>query len=155
MATRSIFALTLMCALAACGSDTITGPTAAIPAHEVLLAITVPGACLTGVCVPPSSDVNTIAQVTITNSGTAAVYLHSCGGQISIVEQEFGGGVWENIGPAVTCTDDATPTILAAGGSLQLNWYFASGRRRLVLGVGTTPALSDEALSVSASADIP
>jgi hypothetical protein len=136
---------------AACSSP--TAPTPPITAHGVTLSVEVPGRCLLA-CDPVSNEVTTPGLVTLRNTAPTVAYVRRCGPTPAISEQEFVGGQWVNVGPAISCINAPGPISIAAGDSLQLNWFFASGRRRLVLGVASQATMSDEALVASASVDV-
>jgi hypothetical protein len=70
-------------------------------------------------------------------------------------EEQFLNGQWALVGPAVTCPVTTGPVALAPGDSLRVNWFFATGQRRIVLGVAGKPDLSDAALDASAAFDVP
>jgi hypothetical protein len=142
-------------ALALIGCDNNVGPVPADPVHGVLITITAPGRCLAGGCDPASSDATTLGLVRILNTGTSPAYLATCGPHPALGEQQFIDGEWKNVGPAITCTFPAVSGTLAAGDSIQLNWFFGRGRHRLVLTVAGVPTMADETLDTSASFDIP
>ena len=140
--------------LAACARD-ITAPGGAVQVHDVLIAVAMPGRCLVGGCDPPSADRTHLGLISVLNTGSATAYLQACGTQASLAEQQFVDGAWAFVGPAITCPNTPGPIALAAGDSIQVNWFFASGVRRIVLGVGGQVTISDEALSASAPVDVP
>ena len=145
--------LILAIVLAAC-ADAATAPTAANPVHGVLITITAPGPCLTGGCDPPFGSA-TLALVRLQNTGASVAYLQACGNYPAIGDQQLVKGQWANMGPAYTCAFPSRPIPLAPGDSLRLNWYFAAGQHRLVLGVASDPTFTDEGLDTSAAVFIP
>jgi hypothetical protein len=100
-------------------------------------------------------DRRTLALVRVVNTGSSTSYLQTCGQQSALIEQQFVNGRWQYVGPAITCPNGAGPIALAPGDSVQVNWFLASGRSRIVLGVARRLDLSDEALDTSAAVDIP
>jgi hypothetical protein len=114
-----------------------------------------PGRCLVGGCDPPSADRTHLGLISVLNAGSATAYLQACGAQASLAEQQFVDGAWVFVGPAITCPNTPGPIALAAGDSIQVNWFFATGVRRIVLGVGGQLTMSDEALSASAPVYVP
>lgn len=148
---RSVrFLLAAVFAVAACSND-ITGPTAAVVADDVVITATVPGSCRPGVACDPISPSYTLGLITVRNNGTAAAYLRTCGSTVRLTEQQLVNGQWQAVGPAITCAVGPVSIALAAGDSIQSNWWFAPGTRRLALGVAPTADLSGEALAASAS----
>jgi hypothetical protein len=138
--------------LAAC-ADAATGPsapTAANPAHGVLITITAPGPCLAGGCDPPFGSA-TLALVRLQNTSTSVAYLQACGVYPAIGDQQLVNGKWVNMGPAYTCAFPSQSIPLAPGDSLRLNWYFATGQHRLVLAVASNSTFTDEAIGTSAA----
>jgi hypothetical protein len=140
--------------LVACRRE-IAAPLGANPVHEVLISVAVPGRCLVGGCDPPSADRTNLGLVRVLNAGSSTAYLEACGQQAAIVEQQFLNGAWAFVGPAIACPNTPGPIALAPGDSIQANWFFASGLRRIVLGVAATLNMSDEALDTSAAVAIP
>jgi hypothetical protein len=141
-------------ALSACGTN-VTAPLSANPVHDVLISVTIPGQCIVGGCDPPGGGRTNLALVTVTNTGSTTAYLQACGQQSAMAEQQLINGAWVNVGPAITCPVTPGPIALAAGQSIHSNWFFATGRRRMVVGVGGLPSLADAALDTSASFDVP
>lgn len=111
------------------------------------------GPCLF-TCDPPGGGL-TRALVTVRNTGTATAYLQACGTYAAMKEQLLVDGQWTFTGPAIACPVTPGPIVLAAGDSLRSNWFFATGRRRLVLGVASAQDLSDTELAASAAFDVP
>ena len=148
---NTIRTIALLLALAACTND--MAPTSANPVHAVLITVDVHGRCLVGGCDPPGGDVS-LTLVRILNTGTATAFLQACGNRPALGEQQLVNGVWVNVGPAAACVFTPGPIALAAGDSIQVNWWFESGTRRLVLGVAGKSDMSDEELDSSASFQI-
>lgn len=148
---RTLGVLLLSAALVAC-NDT-TAPMAAQPADDVLMTVEVPGRCLVGGCDPVGPDRTTLALVTITNTGASTAYLRTCGGVADLMEQQLQGGKWVASSTLVPqCALPPTPSIaLAAGQSVQVNWFFEFVTSRLLLDVGTTADLSDAQTDASAA----
>jgi hypothetical protein len=145
--------MSMLAMTVACGSATDPlGPNAHV-VHNVLITVAVPGTCLFS-CDPPGPNL-TLALVTVLNTGTTTSYLQTCGQQAAYAEQVLVDGQWLNVGPAITCPVGNVPISLAAGDSVQINWFFASGRRRVTLGVGSKVDMSDAGLATSAEVDIP
>ena len=145
---NTIRTIALLLALAACTND--MAPTSANPVHSVLITVDTHGRCLVGGCDPPGANLS-LTLVRILNTGTAPAFLSACGTFPALGEQQLVNGVWVNVGPALACVFTPGPIALAAGDSVQVNWWFASGTRRLVLGVAGKSDLSDEDLDTSAS----
>jgi hypothetical protein len=139
--------------LAGCGAG-MTAPTQPVTAFGVLLTVTVPGRCL-ATCDPISPTVSRVGLVRVLNAGPQTVYFPNCGAPAGITEQELVNGMWVTVGPVIgyACTTNG-PTTLAAGDSIQLNWIFAPGRRRLVTTVASSASLTDPAPDASASFDV-
>jgi hypothetical protein len=150
MYTSRQFLLVVVLAAAACGKD-VTGPNAVI-FDNVVITAAVPGHCRAGLsCDPIGPPYTTLGLITVHNNGTAAAYLHACGSAVALTEQQLVDGQWQNVGPAITCAQGPVSIALAAGDSIQTNWWFAPGTRRLALGVAPAADLSGEALDASAS----
>ncbi len=147
------FALALLLDACQHGGD-LTSPVAN-PVDNVLITVMVPGQCLNLGCDPPSADRTTLALVRVRNTGSVTSYLQTCGQQSALAEQQFVNGQWQDVGPAITCPVGAGPIALSPGDSIRVNWFFATGRRRIVLGVAGSVDLSNEGLSTSAAVDIP
>jgi hypothetical protein len=144
------FLLAAVFAAAACGKD-IAG-LKGIVVDQVVIDAAVPGNCRNGLaCDPIGPPYTTLGLITVHNNGTAAAYLHACGSEIAMTEQQLVGIEWQNVGPAITCAQGPVSIALAAGDSIQTNWWFAPGTRRLVLGVAPAADLTGEALAASAS----
>jgi hypothetical protein len=120
-------------------------------AHDVSVSVEIPGICIAGGCDPVGAEVLTLALIRIRNAGTSTAFLHACGLGVALQEQQLIDGSWINVGPAVACVIPSTPIQLAAGESLRFNRFYASGTRRLTLGVAGNLSLSDEALATSAA----
>lgn len=145
------FLLAAVFAVAACSKD-ITGPTAAVVADDVVITATVPGSCMNGLaCDPFSPSYTTLGLITVRNNGTAAAYLRTCGSTVSMTEQQLVNGQWQAVGPAVLCAQGPVSIALAAGDSIQSNWWFGPGTWRLAIGVAPAADLTGEALDASAS----
>ncbi len=121
----------------------------------MLITVVIPGNCIVGGCDPPSADRTHLALVSVLNTGSVTAYLQACGDYAAMEEQQFVNGQWAFVGPAITCPVTPGPIVLAPGDSIQVNWFFATGRRRIVLGVASMLDLSDEALDSSAAFDVP
>ena len=141
-------------AVTACAKD-VTGPSSAIGADGMTISVDFNGGYIVGGCDPPGGGRTHLTLVTITNTGTATAYLTACGTYAAVGEQQFIDGQWTYVGPAISCPVTPGPIVLAAGASLRSNWWFATGRRRLVVGVGSDAALSDATLDASAGFDVP
>ena len=140
---------------AACAQD-VTAPGGAITVHGVLITVAMPGRCLVGGCDPPGAGRTNLGLVTVLNTGTSTAYLEACGLQAAMEEQQFVNGQWvfaDN--PAISCPNTPGPITLAAGDSIQANWFFAAGLRRIVLGDAGAVNLSDESLGASAPIAVP
>jgi hypothetical protein len=144
MRLSPIFALAFV---AAC-SDSTSPPTSA---HGVMIALQVPGPCLLA-CDPVPNPTTTPGLVTLRNTASTTAYLEHCGSAASLSEQVFVNGQWLDVptGVAVTCAQSG-PVTIAPGDSLRLNWFFQTGRRRLLLRVSTDATLSDVAIATSSS----
>lgn len=138
--------------ISACARD-VTAP-ADPGALHVLLTVTIPGHCLVGGCDPPGGGRTSLALVRALNTGTTTVSLQTCGDYVQFREEQFVEGQWQWVGPAITCPINHGPITLAPGDSLQVNWWFASGTRRMVL-AGSTTDFRDSSVSTSASFVIP
>lgn len=144
------FLLLAALAAVACGKA-VTGPGAVI-VDDVVITATVPGPCRNGLaCDPIGGDYTTLGLITVRNNGTAAAYLQACGSTVALSEQQLVDGQWQFVGPAILCAQGPVSIALAAGDSIQSNWWFAPGTRRLTLGVASAPDLTGEALDASAS----
>jgi hypothetical protein len=144
------FLLVAVFAAAACGKD-VTGPSAVV-VDDVVITATVPGNCRDGLaCDPIGAPYTTLGLITVRNNGTAAAYLRACGSTAALTEQQLVDGQWQAVGPAVLCAQGPVSIALAAGDSIQTNWWFAPGTRRLALGVAPAADLTGEALDASAS----
>ncbi len=142
--------LVAVLAVAACKND-VAGLTAVI-VDDVVISPTVPGNCRDGLaCDPIGPPYTTLGLITVHNNGTATAYLHACGSDVAMSEQQLVDGQWQNVGPAILCAQGPVSISLVAGDSIQTNWWFAPGTRRLVLGVAPAADLSGEALDASAS----
>ncbi|HEV8411940.1 MAG TPA: hypothetical protein VGQ30_15655 [Gemmatimonadaceae bacterium] len=139
---------------AACARD-VTAPAfvAANPVRGVTITIDAHGRCLV-TCDPPFANA-TMTLVTIRNTGTSTSYMQACGSTEYVFEQQLVDGKWQNVGPAITCAVGPQSIALAPGDTAQMNWFFASGRRRLALGIGGVADMSDAALDTSAEIDLP
>lgn len=133
---------------AACGSDAATAPQAAA---SVEMKLAVPGKCIAGGCDPASPSATALGLLTVTNTGSTDAFLRACGDGPAISEQVFNGSTWVNVGPAVECAFPSTPIRIAAGQTLEFNWWFAAGTRRLVEAAGEKADLSDAAIAASNS----
>ena len=118
------------------------------------IAINLAGPCLS-TCDPPGGDLTHLALVTVSNTGAATAYLQACGTNPAMNEQLLVDGQWTFTGPAIACPMTPGPIVLAAGESRLTNWFFATGRRRIVLGVASVQDLSDSELAASAAVDVP
>ena len=144
------FALVAAFLIGACG-EAVTGPGAVI-VDDVVITATVPGPCRDGLaCDPIGGDYTTLGLITVHNNGTAAAYLQACGSTVALSEQQLVNGQWQFVGPAILCAQGPVSIALAAGDSIQSNWWFAPGTRRLTLGVASAADLTGEALDASAS----
>ncbi|MFI5231338.1 MAG: hypothetical protein ACHQSE_02380 [Gemmatimonadales bacterium] len=144
------FLLVAVLAAAACSKD-VTGPSA-IVVDDVVITAKVPGNCRDGLaCDPISAAYTTLGLITIHNNGGAPAYLRACGSTVAMTEQQLVDGQWKAVGPALDCAQGPPSIALAAGDSIQTNWWFAPGIRRLTVGVAATADLSGEALDASAS----
>lgn len=141
-------------ALAACGRE-LTAPQGPVTAHDVTITVAMPGHCIVGGCDPPSSIANNLGLVTVRNAGTATAYVQACGTYSALREEQLLSGQWVMVGPAVMCPMTPGPIVLAAGDSILTNWFFAAGRRRIVVGVAGRLDMSDEALAASSAFDVP
>lgn len=141
-------------AAAACGND-LTGPSPAVVAYGVTISVDLNGGCIVGGCDPTGDARTHLALVTVTNTGTTTAYLSACGNSAAIDEQQFVDGQWTYVGPAIACPVTPGPIPLAAGASLRSNWWFATGRRRLVVGVAGDAPLTNVTLDASAGFDVP
>src|SRR5215510_292502 len=144
-------ALVVLLLLVACSND--VAPTTANPVHAVLITVDVHGRCIVGGCDPPGANLS-LTLVRILTTGTAPAFLQACGTFPAFGEQQLVNGVWVNVGPALACVFTPGPITLAAGDSVQVNWWFAPGTRRLELAVAGKSDLSDEAVDRSASFEI-
>ena len=104
--------------------------------HDVSIAVDVPGVCIVGGCDPVSGEIHTLALIRIQNLGTTTAFLRACGTQPALEEQQFVGGSWVSVGPAISCPFPSTPIPLAAGDSARLNVFYVKGTRRVVMSVG-------------------
>jgi hypothetical protein len=143
-----VFLCAATLALGACARGP-TSPGGANPVDGVVINVQAPGQCLVGGCDPPNIGL-TLALISVVNTGSATAYLRACGQYVAINEQQFTGGEWVFVGPAITCPVTPGPIVLAAGDSLRVNQYFAPGTRRIVIGVAASSSLSDEAPDNSA-----
>jgi hypothetical protein len=144
------FLIVALLAGAACGKD-VTAP-GGIVVDNVVIDAAVPGKCRDGLaCDPIGAPYTTLGLITVRNNGTAAAYLQACGSAIALAEQQLVNGQWQNVGPAITCAQGPVSIALAVGDSVQTNWWFAPGTRRLALGVASAADLSGESLAASAS----
>lgn len=150
MVWRVLSALAVAGLVCACGGD-IAGPNGAMPAHGVLIASTVPGACLVGGCDPANAEATTLGLVRIVNTGATPAFVEACGSLPAVNEQVLVNGQWQEVGPPVQCPAGPRTIAIAAGDSIRLNRFFAPGTRRLDLGIGTDANLTGEELSISAS----
>jgi hypothetical protein len=141
----------MLLALAACTDS--TAPTSANPVHGVLITVDAHGRCIVGGCDPPGTGLS-LTLVRVLNTGTAPAFLQACGTYPALGEQQLVNGVWVNVGPAISCDFTPGPITLVAGDSVQVNWWFARGTRRLNLAVAGKSDLSDEALDTSAAFNI-
>jgi hypothetical protein len=143
------FLLAAVFAVAACNKD-VTGLKAVV-VDQVVITATVPGNCRNGLaCDPIGPPYTTLGLITVNNNGTGTAYLQACGSEVAMTEQQLVGLEWQNVGPAITCAQGPVSIALAAGDSIQTNWWFAPGTRRLVLGVAPAADLTGEALAASA-----
>lgn len=133
----------------------VTAPTQAILAHGVLIRVAVPGPCLVGGCDPLADGRTHLGLVSVVNTGSATAYLSACGTQAALTEQQYVDGAWVFVGPAYTCPNTPGPIALSPGDSLRVNWFFATGLRRIVLGAAGAIDLSDEVLGASAPFSVP
>jgi hypothetical protein len=141
---------TLLCALiVGCAGSNDTGILDAVPVHDVAITVDVPGVCILGGCDPVSAEVHTLTLIRIRNLGPATAFLHACGTQPAFVEQQLVRGAWENVGPAASCAFPSTPIPVAAGDSLRFNAFYASGTRRIGIGIADNPSLSGEEFGAS------
>lgn len=137
-------------AAAACGKA-VTGPGPVI-VDNVVITATVPGTCRDGLaCDPIGAPYTTLGLITVRNDGTATAYLRACGSTVALSEQQLINGEWQFVGPAILCAQGPPSIALAAGDSIQSNWWFAPGTRRLTLGVAPAADLTGEALDASPS----
>jgi hypothetical protein len=148
MKRKTAVAVTILTALAAACSSGIVEP-GGTTGHDVSIAVDVPGVCIVGGCDPVSAEVHTLALIRIQNLGATTAFLRACGTQPALEEQQFVGGSWVSVGPAISCPLPSTPIPLAAGDSLRLNAFYAKGTRRVVMSVGGNASLSDEVLATS------
>jgi hypothetical protein len=138
-----------LAALAGCADAGVaTGPETA---HEVSVAVTVPGLCIVASCTAPVGGPNALGLIEITNSGSADAFLVACGSTVAIGEQVFRNGTWAIVGPAVLCALPSTPIRLAAGQTMRFNDYFAPGTRRVGVGVTADGTLATQESAVSGS----
>jgi hypothetical protein len=150
MHTSRQFLLVVVLAAAACGKD-VTGPNAVV-VDNVVITAAVPGKCRAGVsCDPIGAPYTTLGLITVHNNGTAAAYLRACASTVALTEQQLVDGQWQNVGPFELCAQGPVSIAVAAGDSIQTNWWFAPGTRRLELGIAPAADLSGEALDASAS----
>ncbi|MBI1810081.1 MAG: hypothetical protein HYR75_09310 [Gemmatimonadetes bacterium] len=143
----------LACASACSHILDVTSPDAH-PVRGIELSIVIPGSCLL-TCAPVLADHQALAIVRVVNRGGQASYVQTCGTQAMLVEQQYVLGQWVNSGAAIICPVTPRQLSLAPGDSIRVNWYFASGRSRIVLGVGGRADLSDAALAAAAAIDVP
>jgi len=134
-----------------CGCASDGGPlTAPQSADGVTLTVTVPGRCILSSCTPEPDGRNTLGLIEITNSGTADAFLQACGSSVALGEAVLLNGTWTLVGGAAACAAPSTPIRIAAGQTLQFNEFFATGWRRMGVGVGTSATTSvDDAAAVS------
>ncbi|HEV8497278.1 MAG TPA: hypothetical protein VGQ56_10470 [Gemmatimonadaceae bacterium] len=143
---------TLLCAfIVGCGGSSTTGNLDAVPAHDVAITVDVPGVCIVGGCDPVSAAVHTLGLIRVRNVGTTTAFVHACGPRPAFVDQQLVGGAWVNVGPAASCTFPSTPIPVAAGDSLRFNAFYASGTRRVGVGVADNASLSGEEFAASAA----
>ena len=137
-------ALLLAFTLAACSSSSFE-PTRA---HDVLVTLTVPGPCVSGLCDPAGNN-SVLGLISVVNHGTAIAYLPTCGTVLDFGTQQFESGQWVNVGPADACVFPSTPVALARGDSMRTNGQFTAGRWRLLISVSTTAAMGDPVEAIS------
>jgi hypothetical protein len=150
MSLRFLSRIVLATFAAACSSD-IVAPVSATTAHGVIVSMSVPGQCLFGGCDPAISPPFVLGLGTILNTGSSTVYLHACNTALALREQELVNGTWIDVYPASTCAIGPPSIALAPKDSVQFNSYFHAGTRRMVIGVATVSALTDEIVASSAS----
>jgi hypothetical protein len=140
-------------AVFACTSD-MTGPIAPVVAHGVVMSVVVPGSCV-ATCDPIPNGPTHLGLVTLRNTGTGTAYLQNCGSSVQLSEQVFEGGQWVNVGPAAQCAISPTvATVLAPGDSIRVNWWFDTGRRRVLGSVAAAAAGASFDLDASGSFDV-
>ncbi len=151
MVARTLSLFVLLGLISACTNNDIAGPTdTATPANGLVLTLAVPGRCVVGGCDPVSGAVDHLGLITLTNTGTAKVFLPLCGTLPAFGTQQFVDGKWVNVGPAVACAFGPRSTVIAPHDSLQFNSFFAIGIWRMVVGAATDTALVNEGLATSA-----
>jgi hypothetical protein len=147
--SRQLRLVTLI-AVAACGTES----TALKPVivDDVAITATVPGNCRAGAsCDPLIAPYTTVGLVTVRNNGTATAYLRACGSSAELTEQQLVDGQWQDVRPGITCPVAPASVSLAAGDSIQTNWWFAPGTRRLTLGIARASDMSGETTAASES----
>ena len=150
MRANLIFSLILLIVLGGCSSD-MAGPTDVVmPANGLVVTLSVPGPCLVGGCDPIDAEFNHLGLITLTNSGTEKVFVPLCGTLPAMGTQQFVGGKWVNVGPAVSCVFGPPSMVIAPHDSLRFNSFFAIGTWRTSVGAATDTALVNEGLSTSA-----
>jgi hypothetical protein len=148
MKRRALVWIGVFASVLGCAHDPVA-PDVATPADGVLISVQVPGRCLVGGCDPVESG-TTLALTTLSNMSDAAVFLPLCGTTPAITVEQFIGGKWQFIGPAVACPFGPRSQALAPHDSIQLNAYYQPGIFRLDVGVALDAQLSAEAASTSA-----
>jgi len=130
------------------------GLTAPVTVHGTVTSIESPAPRCLFTCDPPSVGY-TLTLVNTVNNGSVTSYVQTCGSRPAYAEQELIGGRWVNVNPAATCVEGSGSMALAPGDSVQMNWLFPAGRRRIVLPVAGKADLSDLSLDASAEMKFP
>lgn len=150
---RVMVAICLASLAVSCGGE-MTTPQLATPAHGLLVTVAVPGKCLVGGCDPANSEQDRLGLVTLTNTGSAFVFVPICGTLPAIQEQQFVNGQWVNVGPAVSCAFGPLSRSIAPRDSLQMNVFFGAGTWRMTVGAAVDSLLATEMVSASAAVDV-
>jgi hypothetical protein len=144
-----VFSASLIVALGACSGD-LAGPTVATPANGLLVSVSVPGQCLVGGCDPANATFNHLGLITLTNTGSEAVFVPLCGPLPAMGTQQFVNDKWVNVGPVASCVAGPPSMAIAPHDSFRFNSFFAIGIWRMSVGAATDTALSNEGLTTSA-----
>jgi hypothetical protein len=134
--------------LAAAGCHDVTAP---VPATTGLVSISLK--------LGPTTADGTPIAVTVTNNGTAAVFLaRQCNIILMLQLQRYQNGEWQWIGPAIACPvyPDIGPITLAPGESLQAaSTAFGPGRYRVAVFASPSTDLSSAAMVSSGEVAVP